>query len=246
MNNIAKNAYIIMLTILAVMTGYFLVVAFKSYTVSYNNEIAPKQKEIIEYIENLENETAQLESDILNMRTQIENFRNSSPQDNLLSAELQTEIDALNQKAGLKEASGSGISIILDDNTAGADLAQKTNPSTYNAENFIIHYTDLLYIVREIAPYAEAISINDIRLTDNFNIRCVGTVIMVNSTRLAPPYTINAIGDQTKLEDSLNNCSQYIYLKNNFMPVKYSLEENLTLPAAVSVFSTNGIETISD
>lgn len=90
--------------------------------------------------------------------------------------------------------------ITLDDNTVGAEFAQKNNPTTYVASNYIVHDKDLLYLIRSLASATEACSVNDVRITDSSSIRCAGTIILINSTRLAPPYEIKIIGDPDELE----------------------------------------------
>ena len=115
-----KKSCIIFICLLAVLTGYFMVLTFKSYSVSYESEIAPKYQEIISYIEEVENEAINLEQEIISIRSKIEEIHKTESSSTALSSEIQTEINVLSSKAGLKELSGSGISIILDDNTAGA------------------------------------------------------------------------------------------------------------------------------
>ena len=54
---------------------------------------------------------------------------------------------------------------------------------------------DLLYIINDLKRGgAEAISINEQRIISTSEIRCVGNTILVNTTRLAPPYHIKVIG----------------------------------------------------
>ena len=53
------------------------------------------------------------------------------------------------------------------------------------------------------AAGAEAIAINDQRVTGTSEIRCVGPTVLVNETRLAAPFVIKAIGNPQTLESSL-------------------------------------------
>jgi uncharacterized protein YlxW (UPF0749 family) len=125
--------------------------------------------------------------------------------------------------------------ITLDDNTVGAELAQKNNPSVYNPANYIVHDKDLLYLVRAISGAADAISINDIRINDNATIRCVGTVVLVNGTRLAPPYELRAIGDQQQLIAQAESSRRYRLLQHEGKAVKIAVMDNLHLPASGSL-----------
>ena len=76
--------------------------------------------------------------------------------------------------------------------------------STDDPNRYIIHYENLLYLVNDLRNAgAEGISINGQRIVVSSEIRCVGNVILVNTTRLAPPFEISAIGDPKALELSL-------------------------------------------
>jgi uncharacterized protein YlxW (UPF0749 family) len=46
---------------------------------------------------------------------------------------------------------------------------------------------------------AEAVAINDERVVATTSIYCVGSTIMVNDTRLSPPYRVKAIGSPEAL-----------------------------------------------
>ncbi|MDN5344294.1 MAG: hypothetical protein PWQ18_405, partial [Clostridia bacterium] len=115
---------------------------------------------------------------------------------------------------------------------AGAQAAEKSSQATYNPENFIIHDKNVLYLVNELrAAGAEAIAVNGQRIVTNSDIRCVGTVIMVNSTRLAPPYEVQAIGNPDTLLAAVEKSVDFSLLKSRDFPVKVAKSPNLTLPA---------------
>jgi uncharacterized protein YlxW (UPF0749 family) len=222
---------ILIFTIIACITGFILMVSFRSYTpTTDSSDYDARHKSIIAYINQLEDEISSLEDQISATRTEISKQQKLQTTDADTHNDLQTIIGILNDKAGYTEVSGPGIMLTLDDNNAGATVAQK-NSTTYNPEDYIIHDSDILYITRAVADIADAISINGQRLVDSSNIRCVGSVIMVNASRLAPPYEISIVGDPEALIKTIKASDEYINLKSINMPVKISAEENVIIPA---------------
>lgn len=100
--------------------------------------------------------------------------------------------------AGMTALEGPGIILTIDDS---GKIAKKDNdPNLY-----LVHDEDILKVVNELrAAGAEAISINDQRLTANSEIRCAGPTISVNNVRSAPPFEIRAIGDKDNLISAIN------------------------------------------
>ena len=223
-----KNIYF--LTLLSFALGFFVMVSIHTNRASQITD-AKNTADIIAYIEEKEAKNTQLEQNIAEVRNQIEAIRSSQAESTQTSSQLTDTLSRLNQLAGLTSLSGSGIVVTLNDNSVGAELAQKTNPATYNAENYIIHDKDILYLLRAVAPYAEAVSINGVRIIDTTSIRCVGTVIMVNSNRLAPPYEITFIGDADQLEEAVYSSARYYRLTYMSMPVSVTRADNLVVPA---------------
>ena len=218
---------------IAILTGFMIMLALQANRMAAASPSPTDQRyaNLIDYINRLEKESASLEGEILGMRNGINRLQEQQSRDDYTKSELKRRLDELNDKAGYTEAKGAGIVVTLDDNIAGAEYAKKNHPNSYYPEDYIIHDTNLLYIVRALSLYSEAVAINKIRLGDSYNIRCVGTVIMVNSTRLAPPYEIEIIGDPSLLETTLLNCDEYQFLKSINMPVKYNKSDDLSLPA---------------
>ena len=121
---------------------------------------------------------------------------------------LDKELAETNLLAGNTDVKGEGVIITLTD-----------------SDESTITSTDLLELVNELRyAGAEAISINDIRITQNSYIATVnGTLIRIDLQRVTSPYVVKAIGNQTYLSSTLN-------LKDNGFIDKYKNSgKNVTL-----------------
>lgn len=193
---------------------------------------AKKEPSLVDIIQALEKEDASLEKTIADLRRQIDALQKVSSQGQGRLAQLQKEIETLKLYAGLVAVKGPGITVVVDDNNAGAQAAKSSSPSTYKPEDYIIHDKNVLYLVNDLkAAGAEAIAVNNLRIVTNSDIRCVGTVILVNSTRVAPPYEIKALGNPDNLEAAIQRSEEFLFLKSRDFPIKVTKAPNLVLPA---------------
>ncbi|MGI9953232.1 DUF881 domain-containing protein [Moorellaceae bacterium AZ2] len=197
-----------------------------------NSEQIKKDTSLIDIIKALDEENTSLQNRIGSLRQELEETQKQHTQYQGQLKEIQEQIEELKVLAGLVPLSGPGIVVTLDDNNAGAQLAKTGSPATYNPEDYIIHDRHILYLVNELkAAGAEGIAINGERLITGSHIRCVGTVILVNSTRLAPPYEIQAVGNPDRLEAAALRAPEFVDLKNRDFPVKVVKVPDLVLPA---------------
>ena len=125
---------------------------------------------------------------------------------------------------GYTAVTGPGVRIVVDDAPNG-DVTQ------------IVRDEDLALLVDGLwGAGAEAISINDQRLTALSAIRNVGPAVHVNSKPVNPPYTVQAIGDTLTLQADLLDTThgqQFFDLADDLGFVYTMQNENsLTLPAA--------------
>jgi uncharacterized protein YlxW (UPF0749 family) len=89
--------------------------------------------------------------------------------------------------SGFTPVTGEGVRIVADDNPSGH-------------EDGVIWDEDLAMLVDGLwAAGAEAISINGHRLTAVTGIRTAGSAINVGNVPIRPPYTVLAIGDNSRL-----------------------------------------------
>ena len=108
--------------------------------------------------------------------------------------------------AGMAPVKGPGVRMILDDSLR---LATPGDPNL-----FIIHDYQLRDAVNLLwQAGAEAISINTERLVTTSSIYSSGGTIMVNTTRLSPPFVILVVGDPDAMMNLITQPSSLSTLK---------------------------------
>lgn len=138
---------------------------------------------------------------------------------------LQEQLDGLEVTAGAAPATGPGVRIVVDDK-AGA-----------GTERQVVLDKDLQILVNGLwSAGAEAVSVNDQRVTSLTSIRTAGDAITVNLRSLSRPYTVNALGDPDQLPARFVESaagSWWLNLKSVYgLQFTMTREESLTVPAA--------------
>ncbi|GEM03515.1 UPF0749 protein YlxW [Halolactibacillus miurensis] len=137
----------------------------------------------------LEQQINDLRVELLQMETSL-----SEEQQNLMSAvELKRELQAY---VGELAVEGPGVFITLKD--------QDYVPDEANVNDYIVHDRHVQLVINELlSAGAEAIEINGQRIFHHSHVFCVGPVITVDGKTHPAPFTIEAIGDQDTLRQSL-------------------------------------------
>lgn len=105
--------------------------------------------------------------------------------------------DAADLAAGLVPLSGPGLEVTVKD--SGKPLQKGEDPNIA-----IVHNDDLLRLVNELrAGGAEAVAVNDQRLVDTSEITCAGSTILINQSRISPPFVLKAIGNPDTMAGAL-------------------------------------------
>lgn len=218
----------IALTAVCLLLGFVISLQLKSVTLndaSNNTEVKRAeelQKELLQ--EKTKNE--ELYSQIMQMKNEVEQYRKTSEENGNISQVLMEQMDTAETLAGLSEVEGSGVIVTLNDATG-------TQVALQDAQNSIIHEGDLRTIINELlASGAEVVSLNEERLVATSSIRCVGPTVLVNNTRIAPPFVIKAIGDPKTLEAGLLIKDGIVeVLKSWGIKVDIQKSDNITIPA---------------
>lgn len=142
---------------------------------------------------------------------------------------------------GLGQVTGPGLKLVLED-AAGTGLGGNVDPRAGQgfSNSGRLRDRDLQLVVNGLwGAGAEAIAINGQRLTALSAIRAAGEAVLVDNRPLVPPYSIQAIGDGSKLLTTFERemAGQYLRLLQEQYGIKstLSVQKRLTLPAAVGV-----------
>lgn len=114
---------------------------------------------------------------------------------------------------GITDVKGEGIVInILD----GQDL---------------IHQEDLIIMIDELKNSgAQAISINDQRITNSTYLYCDGAVILIDGEKIGNPFTIKAIGDSETIYGAITRNKGYIsVLEKDKLEVNIEKSDNVEI-----------------
>lgn len=180
--------------IICILVGIMLSVQFKT-SENYGVDLRGSRVEELAYQNSsLAQEKEALSKEVVSLREKLTNVSSGNQE----TANLQEELKKSNMAAGLVPVFGPGIIVTLNDSPR--TLQPGSDPNA-----LLVHDIDILNIVNEMkASGAEAISVNEERITAMSEIRCAGTTILVNMNKIAPPFVIKATGDPQLLESGLS------------------------------------------
>ena len=189
-------------------------------TVSNNYEENSLRAEVLKYKEKYDNKYKELEK----AEQTLEQERENSTQNDDNLKETEESITEGNKMIGLTELNGPGVTVTLTDSKK--DISSSLNPS-----DLVVHDLDVLSVINELKNAgAEAISINDQRLTPNSGIICGGNIIDINGEKVGAPFIIKAIGLPEQLA-ALNRPGGYLAtLKEYNIGVEFKKSNNITIP----------------
>lgn len=181
--------------LLGFMISYQFKMINKQSTVAEPDANAP---EIITENEQLKKSEKDMQKKIDELDAKTREYESSSVGKDAQSKLIFKELQETRILTGGTEVEGQGMTIYI---------TPKSNIFGSSSEDQLINDTDLVHIVNELnAADAEAISINDIRLTSRSGIRNAGNAIIINDERISynKRITIKAIGKNDILESAIS------------------------------------------
>lgn len=182
----------ISIALVCIVLGFMVAVQFKTTAANPGDLSTLRVQDLTLQLDKVSKERDALAEEVASMREQLK-----EGSEDRAAEVLRQQLAKANLLAGLEAVEGPGVVVTL------ADSAQPLQPGE-NPNLYLVHDEDLLKVVNELrAAGAEAVCINEQRLVATSEIRCAGTTILVNTTKIAPPFVIKAIGDPAVLESSL-------------------------------------------
>ena len=188
----------------------------------------------------LKGEREALLTELHGLEDQIKAFREAEAADNTAMQANLEELERYRMAAGGADVHGPGVMIEIDDPPKEQEF-HGDSMITYNYELLLV----LVNKLREAG--AEAISINDNRITAYSEISLAGNNININSVATAPPYQVKAIGDPDTLESTLSIRYGILYsMKNDYgLAVSLRQESDLVIPRYGGVMGFQYAQTVS-
>lgn len=185
--------------IICIILGFMITYQFKMISKqSLTTDTNKNTPEIITENQQLKKSKEEMQKKIDELDAKTKEYENAAKGRDEQSGFLYKELEETRILTGGTEVEGQGLIIYI---------TPKSDVFGSGSEVQSIYDSDLLHIQNELnAAGAEAISINDIRLTSRSGIRNAGNAIIINDERISynKRITIKAIGKKDLLESAIS------------------------------------------
>lgn len=211
-----KNKFVVLF--ISLILGFLVIISIKSKRENVDIKNVKNFSELSKEVENLEKRNKELKYDIEKKEKVLAESRKKMDEKSIMS-KIEKEIDFLEVINGNKTLKGEGIVLTIDDNKIEDTKGRNINED-------LIHDEDIQIIINDLKRAgAEAISLNDQRITSASEIKCGGPVIRVNQKTYTNPFVIKAIGNKDKLEETMTKKDTYGYILKNVFKIEMKVEK---------------------
>ena len=138
-----------------------------------------------------------LSSEVDGLRAQVEKL--TADQSVAIDTGAPDQAERNDLAAGRTPVSGPGVTVRLTDAPADGPRPDWSGP-----DDLVVHQQDLQAVINALwAGGAEAMALQDQRVTATTAFRCVGNVLSLGGRLYSPPYEVRAIGDPKALRAAL-------------------------------------------
>jgi uncharacterized protein YlxW (UPF0749 family) len=150
-------------------------------------------------------------------------------------------VERLEDPAGLTPRAGPGIAVTLSDAPE-----EVINETTQDLNLLVVHQQDIQAVVNAMwKGGASAVTVQGQRLVSTTGIKCEGNAVQLQGVPYPQPYVIEAVGDQARLLQSIENDDYLqIYREQAAIP-DISVGWDLQLQALVTAPAYDGLLDLS-
>ncbi|MBN2795477.1 MAG: DUF881 domain-containing protein [Clostridia bacterium] len=228
--------------IVCLLLGVILSLQYKVFQNTFAEGLTPfkRQTELTNELITLREEKAQLNAELTAVRAKINDIETAASQDNAIIKNLSDKLKNYEILAGMTNVSGEGIVITIDNPPVDSNSILDVN--------VVNHYEEIVKLINDLnAAGAEAISINDQRITALSEIRAAGSSINVNYVPQTVPIVIKAIGKSSALEAALTyRFGQVTRLRDASLLVDVKTMDEVIIPRFHGVLNFQYAETIEE
>lgn len=186
------------LTLAICLTAGFMIGTGAS--VSHGTDLRGRNTDLISMVRTESQRNAALAQQVSSVRAEVDALSSREAG----AAVSQTTLDRAAMDAQITAVKGPGVTVVLD------DAPSSVTPPDVDPDLLVVHQQDIQAVVNALwEGGAEAMTIQGQRVVSTTGIKCVGNTVVLQGIPYAPPYRIQAIGDQNALEAALLS-SKYV------------------------------------
>jgi uncharacterized protein YlxW (UPF0749 family) len=198
---------------------------------------------LVETATGLQAQQDQLKVRIVELRAQIQAIETRGQGSAAQVRDLNAQLEAARAAAGLIALAGPGAILRLED-------SDQAVPPGANPIDYRVSAHDVQTVVNELwIAGAEAIAVNEERVTSTTAIIDIGGSLLVNGAYLAPPYTVSAIGPTDLVDRLATSASWTDFLVGRVQPfdlrVSFAEPEQVSVPAFVGTVTLRYAEEVT-
>ena len=191
----------LVVAIVCAFLGFLLTYQFKQLSVANSGDIDYDSADILSEIEILKQEKEDIQKNNEILSEELKQREDAAAREGEIEGEIKKQLDNVRMQIGLLDVKGPGvvITLALKNSVFGTNGTQTVN--TVSEEEIINLINSLWY------AGAEAISINEMRITPQTGIKMAGSSISIGSAGRVDPNSeivIKAIGDKNKVNLAVN------------------------------------------
>ena len=232
------RSWTIQITVLSALMGGLVALSLKTQDRILKDQLPDvRQGRLARAFVELREDATSLRRQVLELQKRLREYQLQTGSDSEKSKLLAQDLILSNVLAGTVSVSGPGVAVTLRDSKLAEKKPDDISEADWRdlSEEYYIHDRDIRDVVNELrASGAEAISVNDQRVTGLTSIRCVGPVVMVNDVRTAgSPVIVRAIGDPDALLSGMMMTKGVLDAFRDVDPTMVSIDKvkSHTLPA---------------
>jgi uncharacterized protein YlxW (UPF0749 family) len=140
-----------------------------------------------------------LRNRVADLTTEVERLADSV--NNRAADRFDRRMERLEDPAGLTPRSGPGVAVTLSDAPE-----EVINSTTRDLNLLVVHQQDIQAVVNAMwKGGASAVTVQGQRIVSTTGIKCEGNAVQLQGVPYPQPYVIEAVGEQTRLLDAIEN-----------------------------------------
>lgn len=235
----------VLIAIVCALLGFLLAYQFKvlSNKNIESNMSSYDKNDIISEIESLKKEKEELTATNSKLSDELKQMEETAAKDGDLGKDIKNQLDNARMHLGVVDVKGPGIVLTISPKSSIFGSNQSDNNRDLGEEE-LVHIVNLLWY-----SGAEAISVNDIRITPQTGIKTAGNGIAIGSSGKVYPkdkIIVKAIGDKARLNVGISfpGSLEYGALPNYNNEVK--AEDDISIGKATQSLKNDYIKSVKE